>query len=149
MHGQKVWPFLFFSKFAKFEKNRRHSFFGDFISKNKGMSRESSCFTKKSYGIEILAVHFSSFWVSKDVKYFKMCWISAKISAINLKQQGAISLEDKIKAILRRYIEARINFLHKFQYLLKAISMDFHPTKYRFWPVSYLQPRSQIVVTPC
>ena len=62
-----------FSKFAKVEKNRRHSFFGDFISKNIGMFRESSCSTKKSYGIEILSVHFSSLCVTKDVKHFEMC----------------------------------------------------------------------------
>ena len=64
---------IFFSKFAKVEKNRRQSFFGDFISKKIGMFRESLCFTKKSYGIEILSVHFSSLCVFKDVKYFQMC----------------------------------------------------------------------------
>ena len=63
--------FIFFSKFAKVEKHCRHSFFGDFISKKIGMIRESS--TKKSYGIEILSVHFSSLCVSKDVKYFAIC----------------------------------------------------------------------------
>ena len=73
MHVQNVWQFLFFSEFAKVEKNRRHSFFIDFISKNIGMFRESPCSTKKSYGIEILSVHFSSLRVSKDVKYFEMC----------------------------------------------------------------------------
>ena len=72
MHVQKVWRFLFFSKLAKVEKNRRHSFFGDFISKKIGMLRESSCSTKKSNGIEILSVHFSSLCVYKDVKYFEM-----------------------------------------------------------------------------
>ena len=75
MQVQKVLRFLFFSKFTKVEKNRRQSFFGDFISKNIGMFRESSCSTKKSYGIEILSVHFSSLCVSKDVKYFEMCWV--------------------------------------------------------------------------
>ena len=73
MHVQKVWQFLFFSKSAKVEKSRRHSFFDDFISKKIGKFRESSCSTKKSYGIEILSVHFSSLCVSKDVKYFEMC----------------------------------------------------------------------------
>ena len=73
MHVEKVWQFLFFLKFAKVKKNRRHSFFGDFISKNIGMLRESSRSTKNSCGIEILSVHFSSLFVSKDVKYFQMC----------------------------------------------------------------------------
>ena len=74
------------------------------------MFRESSSSTKKSYGIEILSVHFSSLCVSKGVKCFEMCWIKAKISAMNFKQQGAISFEDKIKAILRRSIEESIYF---------------------------------------
>ena len=58
MHVQKVLQFLFCSKFAKVEKNRLQSVFSDFISKNIGMFRESLCSTKKSYGIEILSVHF-------------------------------------------------------------------------------------------
>ena len=74
MHVQKVLRFLFRSKFAKVEKNCLQSFFSDFISKNIGMFRESLCSTKKSYGIEILSVHFLSLCVSKDVKYFEMCW---------------------------------------------------------------------------
>ena len=73
MHVQKVLRFFFFSKFAKVEKNRRQLLFGDFISKNIGIFRESSCPTKKSYGIEILSVHFSLLCVSKDVKDFEMC----------------------------------------------------------------------------
>ena len=71
--SKKSGDFYFFSKFAKVEKKRRHSFFGDFISKNIGMFRESSRSTKKSYGIEILSVHFSSLCVPKDVKHFEMC----------------------------------------------------------------------------
>ena len=63
---------FFFSKFAKVEKNCRQSFFGDFISKNIGMFRESLRSTKKSYGIEILSVRFLSLCVSKDVKYFEV-----------------------------------------------------------------------------
>ena len=43
MHVQKVWRFLFFSKLAKVEKNRRHSFFGDFISKNIFKKEELEC----------------------------------------------------------------------------------------------------------
>ena len=50
-----------------------YAFFGDFISKNINIFRESSCSTKKSYGIEILSMHFSLLCVSKEVKYFEMC----------------------------------------------------------------------------
>ena len=55
-------------------------FFGDFISKNIGLFRESSCSTKKSYGIEILSVYFSSLCVSKDRLYMTgkmiMCYVT-------------------------------------------------------------------------
>ena len=48
-------------------------------------------------------------------------------------------------AILKRvYI-----FLHKFKYLLKAISMDVHRTKYRFWPVNYLASRTKDARSIC
>ena len=89
------------------------------------MFRESSCSMKKSFGIEIFSVHFSSLFVSKDVKYFEICWISAKISVINFKQQGARSFEDKIKAILRRYTEESMYLYINFNSFWKPYVFTF------------------------
>ena len=52
-------------------------------------------------------------FVFPKMKYALKCVeLTAKISAMNFKQQGAISFEDKIKAILRRSIEESIYFFY-------------------------------------